>query len=253
MKITFLGVGEACDPQRPNTSILVDAEDDARNQLLLDCGFTTPHQYFGMISDPELLDALWISHFHGDHFFGVPLLLLRFWEMQRLKPLIITGITGIQKKICHVMELAYPGFINKIQYHLHFVELEPGATIELAGFSWDTAVNEHSQTDLALCLKRNGKSVYYSGDGRPLPAGAELAHGCDLLIHEAYRIRGETPGHGSVQATIEFAKQVGARRLALVHLSHDELARNDALLRQLIENVKDISVLLPNSGFTLEI
>jgi ribonuclease BN (tRNA processing enzyme) len=47
MQVLFLGVGEACGPAGPNTSILVKGRNE-RKVLLLDCGFTTPYQYYAM-------------------------------------------------------------------------------------------------------------------------------------------------------------------------------------------------------------
>ena len=111
MEIQFLGVGEACDEEHPNTSLLVTTSKGG--SFLLDCGFTTPHIYFGLHRQVDELDAVWISHFHGDHFFGIPLLLLRFWEMGREKRLIIAGQDGVKEKVHSAMELAYPGFIDK--------------------------------------------------------------------------------------------------------------------------------------------
>ena len=80
---------------------------------MLDCGFTVPSLYWQQTSDQDDLDALWISHFHGDHFFGVPALLLRLWEMKRSKPLAIVSQTGVERIVTQAMELAYPGFFAK--------------------------------------------------------------------------------------------------------------------------------------------
>jgi ribonuclease BN (tRNA processing enzyme) len=92
MQIHFLGVGEACDGNQPNTSILLKPDiEDTAGRILLDCGFSVPHQYFSLDPSPEELEILWISHFHGDHFLGTPLLLLWFWEMGRQKSLHILG------------------------------------------------------------------------------------------------------------------------------------------------------------------
>ncbi len=76
VKIKFIGVGEAFDEDLPNTSILVRARDE-RNEssILLDCGFTAPPSFWKIAKDPDDLDAIWISHFHGDHFFVLPALL----------------------------------------------------------------------------------------------------------------------------------------------------------------------------------
>lgn len=107
---SFWGVGEACDPERFNTSLLV-LSGSKNHYILLDCGFTTPHRYFADCSEPNQLDALWISHFHGDNFFGVPLLLLRFWEMGRTRPLLSVGPPGLAEKVAQAVDLAYPCFV----------------------------------------------------------------------------------------------------------------------------------------------
>ena len=104
MEIHFLGVGEACDGRQPNTSILLKTDtEESRGNILLDCGFSTPHRYFSLNPPAEELQVLWISHFHGDHFLGTPLLLLWFWEMKRESPLHIVGPPGIEEAIRNAM------------------------------------------------------------------------------------------------------------------------------------------------------
>ena len=95
MNVFFVGVGEACDAKHGNTSIHVQTVNDTC--LLCDCGFSAAHSYFAFCDDPDQLDMVWNSHFHGDHFFGMPLLLLRFWEMKRSKPLVIAGQAGVEE------------------------------------------------------------------------------------------------------------------------------------------------------------
>ena len=75
MNVFFVGVGEACDAKHGNTSIHVQTVDDTC--ILCDCGFSVAHSYFAFFDDSDQLDILWNSHFHGDHFFGIPLLLLK--------------------------------------------------------------------------------------------------------------------------------------------------------------------------------
>src|SRR5210317_1118582 len=124
MEIRFLGVGEACDGSQPNTSLLLKTvPQETAGRILLDCGFSVPHQYFALASDPEELEILWISHFHGDHFFGTPLLLLWFWETGREKPFQIVGPPGIETRIRQAMELAYPTLMNRFGFELLFNEM----------------------------------------------------------------------------------------------------------------------------------
>jgi len=219
MEIRFLGVGEACDPNHSNTSILVKTAGNDR--ILLDCGFTVPHNYFSFCENPNELDMLWISHFHGDHFFGIPLLLLRFWEMGRGKPLVICGQSGITEKVAQVMELSYPGFLGKLQFKLDFIEIEPEFILKKKNVLWKTAENVHSQRCLSVRIEDGCDSLFYSGDGKPTEKTLTLASGCNMIIHESFWHDKIASGHGNVRICLEFAKKAKANNLALVHLGKD--------------------------------
>lgn len=252
MKVHFLGVGEACDPERFNTSLLI-VGGSKEHYILLDCGFTTPHRYFADCSDPDQLDALWISHFHGDHFFGVPLLLLRFWEMERSKSLLLIGPPGLPEKVEKALDLAYPAFLGKLQYALQYHEIEDGQSLQAAGFLWQAAAMEHSQPCLALKLSGCGKSLFYSGDGRQTPGSASLAKGCTLMVHEAYRVAGQTANHGSLAECLALARQAGCEKLAIVHVAHYEREREKVEILRLVQESGLPGVFLPEPGEHLSI
>ena len=245
MEVTFLGVGEACDERYPNTSVLVRG---GERTVLLDCGFSVPGGFFSQVQDADALDAVWISHFHGDHFFGLPQLLLRLFETGRKKPLYLVGQSGIDKIVLQAMELAYPSFYKKFGYEFRFVPLEPGQEQDLLGLSWQGAVNKHSQLDLALCLQMDEKRLYFSGDGRPTPQAADMAKGCDLMIHEGFLLKGQIHGHGSVEDSLDFAREAGVTKLAIVHLQRDERRREEAALRARLEAVTFCQAFLPVPG-----
>jgi ribonuclease BN (tRNA processing enzyme) len=254
MKIIFLGVGEALDANQPNTSILImNSNQQQKGQILLDCGFTVAHQYFKLKPTADELELVWISHFHGDHFLGIPLLILRFWEMNRLGPLTIMGPKGIADKVSLALELAYPGLQDRLDFSLIYKEIMPGPPLQINGFIWQTAFNEHSQPCQALRLANDNKSLFYSGDGRPTPETLILAKDCDIIIHEAYRFHEETPGHGSVAECIEFAKQAGVSRLALLHIQHADRQQFMVEMQNMVEDFPGIDILLPESGETMKI
>ncbi len=222
MQVVFVGVGEACDERLPNTSILVRARNgEGERSVLLDCGFTAAHGYWGHASGPDDLDALWISHFHGDHFFGIPALLLRSWEGGRKKPLSIVGQTGVEALVRAAMDLAYPNFLQKLRFELSFVEVEPERPASTAGFLWRFAENAHGKRDLALRLEDGTSALFYSGDGGSTPSSLELARGCGLAVHEAFYLDEAGEGHSSVKSAIEFAGRACVGRLAVVHLQRD--------------------------------
>lgn len=252
MKVHFLGVGEACDPERFNTSLLVRSG-SKNHYILLDCGFTTPHRYFADCSDPDQLDALWISHFHGDHFFGIPLLLLRLWEMGRTKPLLLVGPPGLEEKVEKILDLAYPAFLGKLQYALQYREIEDGGSFQAAGFFWQVAATEHSQPCLALKLSVGGKSLFYSGDGRPTLGSAGLARGCTLMVHEAYRVAGQTANHSSLAECLALARQAGCEKLAIVHVAHYERERENTEIQRLLRESGLSGVFLPEPGEQLSL
>ena len=246
MDIHFLGVGEACDGNQPNTSILLKTDKtETAGRILLDCGFTVPHQFFFLHPDPDELEILWISHFHGDHFFGTPLLLLWFWEMGRHNKLEIAGPPGVESKITQAMELAYPNLLGRIGFPLLFVEMDQGEQKKIADSMWQVAYNEHSQPCLSLRLELQNKTIFYSGDGRPTPSTQSLARGCDIIIHEAYGFQDTTPGHGSITTCLEFCRKAGVKQLALLHMQRDFRQQAGTALKNLKKEYAEINILLP--------
>ncbi|MFH1217407.1 MAG: MBL fold metallo-hydrolase [Pseudomonadota bacterium] len=245
MRIHFLGVGEACDELYPNTSIVIQSK--GGGNFLLDCGFSTPHLYFAMSRDPNSLDCVWISHFHGDHFFGIPLLLLRFWEMGRSRPLVVAGPQGVEEKVAAAMELAYPGFMSRLQYDLKYIAVEPGLDCRISGTCWTTAETVHSQRTLALRIVDGPCAVFYSGDGRPTSEVEQLATGCDLVIQEAFWLDKETESHGNIVSSIRFAQKTGAKHLALVHLERNCRRNERKIIMDLIAS-SPFHVFLPEPG-----
>ena len=254
MKVIFAGVGEAFDENLPNTSLLVLADSQIKKQqVLLDCGFTAAHTFWQTSSQPMGLDAVWISHFHGDHFFGLPLLLLRFWEEDRTRPLTIIGQPGVAEKVLAAMELAYPGFYAKIAFKIDFVDARPGHDLDLFELHWSFVPNRHSKPCLALRLDGKTGALYYSGDGRPSKETAALAKGCDLVVHEAFGLEPIIDGHGTVDGCIDFARKTGTKHLALVHMNRQVRKMHAETIRRRLESLENIHAFLPQPGETLTI
>lgn len=255
MHIVFLGVGEACDERLANTSILVTYQDHDRGQgnILLDCGFTVPPRFFMYFSDPDALDAVWISHFHGDHFMGVPLLLLRLWEMKRSKPLYFVGQEGLQGKVEAAMDLSYPKFREKMTYPLEYQIVRSEKTIDLVGLRWSFAATDHWQYNLALCLQGNEQSVYYSGDGGPRPSCEDLAYKCSLIVQEGFLIDQSILGHGDLNRCLELTAKAQADQLAIVHVQRDVRRQEELTIRNRLAQVNDFNAFLPEPGDELEI
>jgi ribonuclease Z len=68
---------------------------------MLDCGFSSTHGSLAR-SAINRLDSVWISHFHGDHFGGIPQLILHLHMLKRTEPLfILSGANGKEKSSVH--------------------------------------------------------------------------------------------------------------------------------------------------------
>ena len=121
MKVTFLGVGEAFDENNTHTCILVEV---CRRRMLVDCGATAPPRYGTNQKDHDYLDGIFISHFHADHVFGLPALMMRMWEDGRTRPFYLFGPVGTQRNVERLMEVAYHGMVANLPFTLRFRELK---------------------------------------------------------------------------------------------------------------------------------
>ncbi len=249
MQVIFLGVGEACDQQFNNTSILINTAGDS--QVLLDCGFSIPHRYFNLFDDPEKPDAVWISHFHGDHYFGMPLLLLRLWEMKRTSPLTIISQQRGEEKIIHALNTAYNNFSEKLEYKLIFKELEPEENLKYADLNLQAAQSIHSERNLGLLLEENGKKIYYSGDGRPTDKTKKLVENCDLIIHESFKMIDDIPSHGSIARCLNLLEETKAKQMAFIHLERNFRRNQAGEIQKILQ--KHPNTLLPEDGMEISI
>jgi ribonuclease Z len=241
--IQFLGVGEACDHRHGNTSVLLDSES---GQLLCDCGFTVPHRLFAQLTDPERLDGVWISHFHGDHFFGTPLLLLRLWDMGRTKELTFIGQPGIRHVIEQALNLVYPGFAQRLTYPLRFVVSEDQHPISFCGLTLEALKTEHGQRNQGLLITVQGRKIYYSGDGRPTTQLHSRLRHADLIIHESFRLSEDIHNHSSISGCLELATATQAKRFALTHLERSTRLLQATQIKTLLADYP--TVFLPQEG-----
>lgn len=249
IEVVFIGVGEAFDENNYNTSLLATfSQGSASTLLMLDCGFTAPMGFWKQGLEIDALDGIWISHFHGDHFLGLPAMLVRFLEEGRRKPLTILGQKGVKDLILTSLDIAYPNFFKKLEFQLIFSEVEPGKDYEALGLGLRTGETTHSQRNLALRIEFSGKSIYYSGDGSPARESLALANGCSLVVQEAFSIEKEIFGHGSVLGAIKMAHEGKSTNLALVHIQRKTRKDVSNRMEDLRKLAGSVNLMLPVSG-----
>lgn len=222
MKIVFLGVGEAFDENIPNNSHLLITE---KTTLLLDCGLTGAPQVWKFNPDPNILDAIYITHWHADHYFGLPGLLLRMWEEGRTKPITIISRKGFKDQFAKLMEIAYADFYEKFKFEVNIIEVEESKEINFNDLKLSFTKTVHSGENLAVKISDGQNTVAYSGDGSPI-AGSDFYKDLDLLILETYLYDIEKIGHSSIVSAIKFAEDNNVKCLALTHINRN-FRKND--------------------------
>ena len=238
MKIIFLGVGEAFDKNLPNNSQIIMSE---KNNLLLDCGFNIPQQLWKFNEDPEFLDAIYISHQHADHYFGLPAVFLRMWEDDRKKDLTIICQKRLKDSFQDFMDYAYKGFVKKFKYKINLIESNEDKIIEFNDLKLSFEKTLHSGENLAIKINDGKNSFCYGGDGSPLK-DSDFYKNSDLLILETYLYNIKKIGHFSIVEAINFAERNNAKCLALTHVNRD--LRSNKLFKSKIKSDK-VKIIIP--------
>jgi ribonuclease Z len=136
LSVAFLGTGGAVPSARRNTASLLVARGGER--LLFDCGEGTQRQMqrsLGLVQ----VDAIYFTHFHADHFLGLPGLLKTYDLTEREQPLTIYGPRGLRDLLQSMGRV-----IGRVGYKLDLVELEPGDSIACKGAEVRAFPVEHS-------------------------------------------------------------------------------------------------------------
>lgn len=240
MKVTFIGVGEALDEHLPNNSHLITAE----SALLLDCGYSIPQQIWQYNKDPDFLDAIYITHPHADHYFGLPALLTRMNEDKRTKPLTIICHHSMEKQIRDVIDMGYRGIMDKFQFEVSFLHAKTGEEVRFNEFIMHFAPVKHAVFNLGITVTDGINTVFYSGDGLPTEESKELMQGCDLVIHEAYTLDDDLPVHANVMNLIRISKENNVGCLALTHMQRDFRRRDMDKVQEVIDN-SDLKIIVP--------
>ncbi len=228
--VTFAGSGDAFGSGgRFQACIHLRAPGGAA-PVLLDCGATSLTALRQCGLDPGEIAAVFLSHLHGDHFGGLPFLILDGQFSRRVTPLVVVGPVGTGRRLPEAMECMFPGSSGVSRpFPVEVVELHPGAAVTVAGVTaagWEVD-HPSGGPALALRLALGGKVIAYTGDTAWTGALTEVAAGSDLLIAEAYYRDKAVPFHLRHADLVAHSGQLASRRVVLTHMSADMLAHLD--------------------------
>jgi len=226
IELVFLGSGDAFGSGgRLQTCILLKGGD---TKVLLDCGASSLIAMKRSGVQPGDIGMVLLTHLHGDHFGGLPFLILDAQFSRRERPLLIAGPPGVEARTEASMENLFPNS-SKTQrrFSLEFVELLDGQRSEIGGVSVTPFAVEHfsGASSYALRVDYGDKVVVYSGDTEWTENLIRAAAGSDLFICEAYYFEKKVRYHLDYCTLREHFGQISSKRVILTHMSDDLLKR----------------------------
>ena len=235
LTVTFAGSGDAFGSGGRYQACIHLQRCDGLAPVLLDCGATSLSALRHLRLDPGEVGAVFVSHLHGDHFGGLPFLILDGQFSRRTTPLTIAGPPGITQRLTDTMECLFPGSSSTLRrFDIRTIEIKPGTTTTVAGVTvtaWE--VNHPSGgPPLALRLDLAGKTIAYTGDTAWTDAIIECSAGADLLIAEAYYRDKNIPYHLRQTDLCNNRDRLTAKRIVLTHMSADILDHPDPIAFQ---------------------
>ncbi len=222
LSIFFAGTaGSIPTARRGLPAILVRRGGD---RILFDCGEGTQRQLVSSVGLADLTE-IYLTHFHADHWLGLPGMLKTFDLRGRDRPLTVHGPPGLRALLGLVLRMA-----GRVGYELTLVELEAGDVLERDGYRIAPVAVAHRGPALGYVLfederpgefdpaaaqrlgltpgpefgrvargetingvtpdqvlgpPRAGRKLVLSGDTTPCDALRVAAYRADVLVHEA--------------------------------------------------------------------
>lgn len=231
VRVHFLGAGDAFSAGgRHQAGYLVLGPAGA---VLLDCGATTLTAMKRDGVDTGAVDAVFLSHLHGDHFAGLPYLFLEYtYERPRRRPLVIAGPPGTEERVAALYRAAYKDLAQQpLPFPVEYLVLNPGVPVTIGSIHVEPFRVPHQQNDVSLALRvsLDGKVVLYSGDTGWTEGLVEWSQGVDLFICECCFYETRYEFHLDYPRLAENRTRFGCRRMVLTHLGREVLARRGEL------------------------
>ena len=237
VNLTFLGTGDAfASHGRFQSGYLIEADGC---HILMEAGPTVLCAMKRMGVAPADIDIILISHLHGDHFGGLPFLILEYlWESPRSKPLTIAGPARLEERTWRLFNTMFPfssGDIERVKRNLEFVELKPAHKVRFGKVEVNALRVPHMKRDLCLALKImvGGKTIVFSGDTGWVDELVRFTAGADLFLCECTYFENPLGVHLSYPLLESKRPHFDVKRMMLTHIGREVLERSSQLNMEL--------------------
>jgi ribonuclease BN (tRNA processing enzyme) len=219
--VTIVGSGDAFGSGgRSQTCVAVG------RQTLVDCGATSMTALRQQSRDPNEIRTIVITHLHGDHFGGLPFLVLDGQFRRRTEDLTVIGPPGTEDRLKTAMETLYPGSSEvRRRFDVHVLEHTDRRAQHVGDLTVTPYEVRHASgaPAYAVRLQTADRTLAYSGDTEWTDALLDAADGVDLFLCEGYS-PAPIRWHLDLATLTEHRDRFNCKDLVLTHLSPTALA-----------------------------
>ena len=244
VSVRFVGSGDSFGSGgRFQTCILVDGDG---TRFAIDFGTSSLIALNQQGIEHNSIDAILLTHLHGDHCGGVPFMLMdAMLGARRSRSLTIAGPHDTRARMAAIVEALFPGSEVMVpKFPLDYVEMEVGHTNAVRNLRVTPYAAKHTrQTNPTfLRVEVGDKVIAYTGDGEWTDEMAEMGRGADLVVAECYYYEKPIKWHLNYPALVEHVRDFGAKRVILTHMS-----------REMLLHAKDVPEESAHDGMVVEV
>lgn len=221
MKIHLFGTASAEGGiERDNTSLFINL---AQEYTFIDISGNPLGKLKQIGITPHQIKRAIITHFHLDHYYGLPSLLWGMSVSQRKEPFDIHCPADYLNKLNALLEaIEVKKWSHPIEVNIKpFKWDSKNNIINTDDFSIDTFPAIHGTPNVGLDINYNTKRIVYSSDTEPNPIIKNF-ESIDLLIHEATTAQTKVEKHTSLKELLDYYPLNNIEKIILVHLSDNE-------------------------------
>lgn len=219
VKIIFIGVGGwISEPYLSTTSILVKSYE---NTLLIEAGEGIYKALKMCGYDISDINAIVLTHRHGDHILGLPTLALMALN-RGLSGLNIITHEDVVNALADLFKVIGIDFaFNTLKFKI----IKPSDNLRIGSFTLYFAKAIHTVPSISVKIYVEDKCIAYSGDTKYNPDMVEFVKECDILIHEVsdYSSNAGVYGHTSYVEALDIASKANIKIFIPIHFYHQPL------------------------------